>query len=236
MAVVDDIRSKVADYLQGDYEVTDAKAIPSAEDILFGKLAKKMNLTVFCIDLRQSTDLLFLHNKQTAGKIHKSFLHVVSATVRHFEGYIRSFNGDSLLAFWPAFYKGQITSCVRAAMTVKWLLDVELSPMFEEYKKLDFGIGVDWGEVFIARAGLPRDPNSNDLIFMGRCVNYAVAVAQQARGPNHVEISTGTYANLEDEAIYGLKDGAKVDMWRDAVVKWHDQDYKSKLTTWYWRL
>jgi adenylate cyclase len=236
MTLLDDIRKNVADYLQGDYEVTDAKTIPSVEDVPFGKQAKKMKLCVFYIDLRHSTNLLFLHDKQTAGKIHKSFLHAVSSVVRSFDGYIRSFNGDSLLAFWPAFYKSQITSCVRSAMTVKWLLDVELSPLFEKYEKLDFGIGVDWGEVFIARAGLPRDSNNNDLIFMGRCVNFAVAIGEQARGPSHVEISTDTYANLEDPAIYGDQGGSKVDMWRPGIVKWQGIDYKTKLTSWHWKL
>lgn len=236
MSLGDDIKTKVADYLEGDYEVTDAKVIPSVDDVPFGKVAKKMNLCVFYIDLRRSTDLLFLHNKQTAGKIHKSFLYTVSTVIRHFDGLIRSFNGDSLLAFWPAFDKSQITSCVRAAMTVKWLLHVELSSLFETYEKLDFGIGVDWGEVFMVRAGLPRDANNNDLVFMGRCVNFAVVIGEQAKGPDHVEISAITYSNLEDAAIYGIQNNQKVDMWRDGVVKWQGNEHKSKLTSWHWTL
>ena len=236
MSLTDDIKTNVTDYLEGDYNVTDANVIPSVEDVTFGKVAKKINLCVFYIDLRRSTDLLFLHNKQTAGKIHKSFLYTVSTVVKHFSGQIRSFNGDSLLAFWPAFYKSEVTSCVRAAMTVKWLLDVELSPLFETYEKLDFGIGVDCGEVFIVRAGLPRDANNNDLVFMGRCVNFAVVIGEQAKGPDHVEISEITYSNLEDSLIYGTQNYQKVDMWRNGVVKWKEDEYKTKLTSWYWKL
>ncbi len=236
MALFDEIQATVADYLKGDYEVIDAKTIPSVEDVPFGKTAKKMKLCAFYIDLRHSTDLLFLHDKQTAGKIHKSFLHVVCSVVRQFNGYIRSFNGDGLLAFWPAFYKSEITACVRAAMTTKWLLDVELSPMFEKYDKLDFGIGIDWGEVLITRAGLPREPNNNDLIFMGRCVNFAVAIGEQAKQPYHVEISTNTYANLDDVALYGPKDGTKVDMWKPGVIQWQGSEYKTKITAWYMKL
>lgn len=228
------IISNVTEYLNGDYEVSDAKVIPSVEDIPFGKLAKKMNLCVFSIDLRHSTDLLFHHNKQTAGKIHKSFLYTVSTVVNDFGGKIRSFNGDSLLAFWPAFYQSEVTKCVRAAMTVKGLLDIDLSSIFENYEKLDFGIGVDWGEVFIVRAGLPRDSNNNDLIFMGKCVNFAVAISEQAHGPNHVEISEDTYKNMEESAIYGIENSRRVDMWRDGTVTWKGSIYKSKLTTWFW--
>lgn len=236
MSLTDDIKINVKDYLEGDYDVTDAKVIPSVDDVPFGKVAKKINLCVFYIDLRRSTDLLFLHNKQTAGKIHKSFLYTVSTVVRHFGGQIRSFNGDSLLAFWPAFTISQITSCVRAAMTVKWLLDVELTPLFETYEKLDFGIGVDWGEVFIVRAGLPRDANNNDLVFMGRCVNFAVTIGEQAEGPRHVEISENTYSNIEDSIKYGTQNDQRVDIWADGVVKWKGVENKTKLTRWYCEL
>lgn len=236
MSLADDIKTNVADYLAGDYEVTEGRVLPSVEDVPFGKVAKKMNLCVLYIDLRHSTDLLFLHNKQTAGKIHKAFLYTVSAVIRNFDGQIRSFNGDSVLAFWPASYKSEITSCVRAAMTAKWLLGVELSPLFEGYEKLDFGIGVDWGEVFIVRAGLPREANNNALVFIGRCVNFAVAIGEQARGPDHVEISQVTYSNLEDDAVRGTKDGQKVDMWRNGIVNWQGKDNGTKLTSWYWEL
>ena len=233
MSITDDIRSKVNEYLDGDYDVTDALKIPSVEDLPFGKVAKKMNLCVFYIDLRNSSELLFSHEKQTAGKLHKSFLYAVSSIVRYFDGYIRSFNGDSLLAFWPAKYKSDITKCVKTGMIVKWLLDIELSPLFEKYEKLDFGIGIDWGEVFIARAGLPRDTNNNDLIFMGKCVNYAVAIGEQARSPYHVEISTSTYSNLEDEVKFGTKDGAKVDMWKRGILTWRGKEYSTAITNWY---
>ena len=234
MSLKDDVTLNVGDYLSGDYEVIDARKIPSVEDLPFGKTAKKMNLCVFYIDLRDSTDLLFLHQKQTAGKIHKAFLHVVSSVIRHHGGLIRSFNGDSVLALWPANYKSEITNCVKAAMTVKWFLDVELTTLFEKYRKLDFGIGVDWGEVFIARAGLPRDTNNNDLIFMGKCINFAVAIGEQARSSDHVEISSLTYSNLEDIAIYGESNGQRVNMWRDGIVKWQSRDIQTKLTSWYW--
>ena len=154
MSLKDEIEIKVREYLEGDYEIVEVKKIPSVDEVPFGKIAYKMNLCTFYIDLRHSTDLLFLHQKLTAGKIHKSFLYTVSKVVNFFGGQIRSFNGDSLLAFWPANLKSEITSCVRASMTVKYLLNIVLSPLFQEYELLDFGIGIDWGEVFICTTKL----------------------------------------------------------------------------------
>lgn len=235
MATLQEIRDKVNDYLEGDYEVQEVTDIPSVEQVPFGKKAKKLNVTAFAIDLRHSTDLLFSHQRQTAGKIHKAFLYAAASTVLHYGGQIRSFKGDSLLALWPARTKGNISTAVRAGMTVKWLLDVELTKSFEVYEKIDFGIGIDWGEVFVVRAGLSRDANNNDLLFMGKCINYAVRISEQAHGDGHVEISTSTHHNLVDDVRYGTKDGQRVEMWRDGTVDWKGEKRDSKLTSWFHR-
>jgi len=86
------------------------------------------------------------------------------------------------------------------------------------------------------RAGIPRDINNNDLIFIGKCVNYATAIANQAGHPIHIEISEAVYEKLEEQVLYGQQNGQKVDMWRDGVVKWKEENHKSKLTNWYWKI
>jgi class 3 adenylate cyclase len=121
-------------------------------------------------------------------------------------------------------------------MTTKWFLDIRLSPLFERYEKIDFGIGIDLGDVYIVRAGIPRDTNNNDLVFIGKCVNFATAIANQACGPYHVEISESTYSNLEEGYIYGHQNGVEVNIWKDGVVTWKGEKYNTKSTTSYWKL
>lgn len=234
MGLVADLENKVREYLSGDYEVTETLVIPTVDNVPFGKKAKKMNLCAYCIDLRKSSELLTVHQKQTSGKIHKAFLAVASRVVSEFGGEIRSFGGDSLLAFWPAATKGQVSNAVKAALSTKWMLNIRLSKHFEKYSKLDFGVGVDWGEVYIVRAGIPRQANKNDLVFIGDCVNLATAIANQAEGPYHVEISESTYSNLTEELLYGTKNNKKVNMWKDSSVVWKKKKFASKATTWYW--
>lgn len=229
-----EIKEKVEEYLTGDYEISEIETIPSPEEVEFGKKAKKISLCTLSIDLRNSTSLLFKHQKQTAGKIHKSFLYAVTSVINNNGGFIRSFNGDSVLSFWPARTKDDIRNCVKAAMKIKWILNVELSDLFNNYESLDFGIGIDWGDVYIVRAGLPRNSNNNDLVFLGESVNFAVGICEQAKGPYHVEISTKTYNNLDDATIYGMSNGQKVNMWKDGVITWKSGTYNTKITSWYW--
>ncbi|MFW9878765.1 MAG: adenylate/guanylate cyclase domain-containing protein [Candidatus Thorarchaeota archaeon] len=236
MGFVEDLSNKVRDYLSGDYDVMESRGIPTVDNVSHGKKAKKMNLCAFSIDLRKSSDLLFHHHKQTAGKIHKAFLAVASSVVLKYGGKIRSFQGDSILVFWPAYYKSQIMDAVRAAMEIKWFLSSELSSLFESYSKLDYGIGIDWGEVFIVRAGISRDTNNNDLVFIGKCVNFAVVIANQAEAPYNIEISLDVYENLDDSHRYTVKNNNEVNLWNDGIVEWNNERYRTKTTDYYWGL
>jgi adenylate cyclase len=234
MGIEQQIDDKVRDYLEGDYEVRPYQGIPNIENVPFGKVALRIQMCAFAIDLRGSTELLDAHQKKTAGKIHKAFLYATAAIVNHYGGYIRNFRGDGLLAFWPADYKNQISKAVRAALALKYMLNQKLQSRFSEYSEIDFGIGIDWGEVYVLRVGVPRDPNDNDLVFIGKCVNYAVAISEQAKGPYHVEVSVETHHNLEDEVRYATDAGKQVDMWRDGTVKWKGEAHASRITSYYW--
>jgi adenylate cyclase len=237
MGYIKDLENKIKDYMDGDYEVTETENIPAPENVPFGKKAFKIRLTSLCIDLRKSTDLLKVHDKETCGKIHKSYIAIASKIISENGGQLRSFNGDSVLAFWKAKYKSDIEDAVRTAMQLKWALDIKFSKYFEEYSKLDFGIGVDYGDVYIIRAGLPKNDNNNDLVFLGMCVNYSCMIANQAYGPNHVEISTDVYSNLTENLLMGTDgNGVKRNMWSDGIAKWKNKDWKTKLTSWYWKV
>lgn len=233
MAYIKDLEDKIRDYLKGDYEVTETKTIPSSENVPIGKKAFRIKLTAFCIDLRKSTDLLTIHDKETCGKIHKSFLTIATKIITANGGQIRSFNGDSILAFFPAQLQNDLGSAVRAAFQLKWALNIKFAPLFKEYTVLDFCIGIDWGDVFIVKAGLPKNDNNNDLVFLGMCVNYASVIANQGYGPNHIEISTSTYSQLPDNWKYGDSNGVKKDMWSNGTIKWKGQNWDTKLTNWY---
>lgn len=238
MPFVNDLENQVRDYLEGDYEIIETNNIPSVDNVSLQKKAIKMKLCAYSIDLRKSSDLLFKHQKQTSGKIHKTFLTIASKVVSQYGGEIRSFQGDCILVFWPANSKSELTNAVKAAMVTTWMLDIKFSKYFESYEKLDFGIGIDWSEVYILRAGISRNANNNDLVFIGKCVNFATAIAEQFKGPYHIGISLDVYNNLEEEFKYHYNPANNVreDMWENGKVNWNDMSHDCKITHYCWSL
>ncbi len=236
MGFNEDLKNQVRDFLAGDYDVRNATSIPSIKDIGFGKKAIEIKMCSLAVDIRNSSKLMDEHKKQTCAKIHKSFLLICSKVIKEYGGKIRSFNGDGLLAFWYASDEN-INKAVEAAMVIKFLVNEEYSSLFEQYSKIDFGIGLDYGDVFIVRAGISRDDDDNDLVFIGKCVNYSVAIADQAKGPKHVEISPEVYGKLDNRHKIGKNsEGNTVSMWSDGAVIWKDIKYPSKLTNWFFRI
>ena len=148
-------------------------------------------------------------------------------------GQLRSFNGDSVLAFFPGQLKSDIENAVRTAFRLRWALTIKFDKYFSQFSKLDFCIGIDWGDVLIVRAGLPMNDNNNDLVFLGMCVNFASAIANQGYAPNYIEISNTVYANLTDDWLNGMNNGVKQNMWKDGTVHWKSKVYNTKLTSWY---
>ncbi len=236
MGYLNDLEEKIKDYTTGEYEIFETKTLPSPEKVAFGKKAYKIKLTSFCIDLRMSTDLLRIHDKETCGKIHKSFLTIATKVITENGGMVRSFNGDSVLAFFQGQYKEDIENAVLTAFHLRWALTIKFEKYFSQFSKLDFCIGIDWGDVLIVRAGLPMNNNNNDLVFLGMCVNFASAIANQGYAPNYIEISNNVYANLTDNMLNGIDNGVKVNMWKEGKVNWKGIVYNTKLTSWYQRI
>lgn len=231
MVFSDEVQEVVHDYLDGDYEVRESELIPEVKDVPLGKVAIKVRAATFTIDLRDSTGLLEVHQRQTAGKVHKAFLYTCARAVLQFEGQIRSFRGDGLLAMWPAKPDG-CARAVRAAMTLKGLLSDKLKGDFGAYRELDYGIGIDVGDLFIIRAGTARDANNNDLVFISPAVNFSVFVAEQASGPQHIEICGEVYEELGDDDLYGDQGGTQVNMWTKGSVNYRGQTHRTMCTSW----
>ena len=81
---------------------------------------------------------------------------------------------------------------------------------------------------------ISRDTINNDLVFIGRCIDFATALANRATGPNHIEISDLTFKNLEDDCIYyKVQTGQrKKNMWESSIIEWHGGRYNTKSTIW----
>lgn len=243
-----EIHNKVKEYLApGSYQVTEIDYIPDIDDrnIAFGSKGVKLKASVLYLDMRGSTDVIKQHHKYTVAKLQKAYLHIASQVVSDNGGFVRSFNGDGILAFFPKDLKNTVCNAVQAAMQIKYMLAIKSKAEFERYHSIDFGIGIDHGELFVTRVGTPRNPNNNDLTWIGLPVNTAVRLGDKSMGPKHIRISDYVYENLLDHVLYyeetvpdywGNKTNRRVNMWQRATMELHDSWTYVYETSYYWTI
>ena len=233
MGMKDDISGRLKEILAaGDYTIDDSEVIPGPDDnrLTFLNTGVRFTASVLFIDMRGSTRILNSSQPHNVAKIHKAYLYTATTLIADAGGQIRSYNGDSILAFFPKNLKSTIRSAITAAMQIKYMLTQVCSAEFERYHPLDFGIGIDHGTILCVKAGRGRNDNHNDLIWLGNAVNRATVLSDKARQPNHIYISGFCRANLEDQ----VKLSSGKDMWAESGIEYDGAAEKAWATSYWW--
>jgi class 3 adenylate cyclase len=170
-----------------------------------------------------------------------AFFHTIVKIANSLNGNVRSFNGDSALIFFHGNYKETMSTAVKCAMQIKYMLantDSEVNKKLKKYSELDFGIGIDHGNVLCTKIGIGGDHN-RDIFWIGNSVNKSTVLGDQSKSPNHIAISSYIYNNLLDWAKYGTRKNLygqdeKVDMWTKSTFMYNEQYENYYYTSWHW--
>lgn len=245
MALKGDIVDKVKNILDTNFEVTEVNYIPKLDDpkLTFGNTGLKFTGSVVFIDMRGSTKILNKHNKTTVAKLHMAFFHTIVKIANSLNGNVRSFNGDSALIFFQGNYKSTISTAVKCAMQIKYMLantESDVNKKLKKYSELDFGIGIDHGDILCTKIGIGGDHN-RDIFWIGNSVNKSTVLGDQSKSPDHIAISSYVYNNLLDWAKYGTRknfygEDEKVDMWTQSTFSYNDQYEYYYYTSWHWAI
>lgn len=243
MGLLQHIKDKVKAIIDENFTVTEVEYIPKIDDskLTFGNTGLRFTGTVIFIDMRGSTKILNSHNKTTVAKLHMSFFHAIVKIANSKDGHVRSFNGDSALIFFYGNYKETISNAVRCAMEIKYVLSNEefgIKKILEKYSSLNFGIGIDHGEILCTKVGVGGEHN-RDLFWIGNSVNKSTVLGDKSSEPNHISISKYAYDNLLDWAKYGKSKNywgqeVDVDMWTQSLFTYNEKAETFYYTSWHW--
>jgi len=197
-----DLQAMVDGFLAGTYETTNPRGVPVAADIPLGNKAAKITAAALFIDLRQSSDITNAFRRQTAAKMLKSYFDGCVRLVNHNSGFVRSFNGDGLLALFVGDQRSD--NAVKAAMQTKWFVQEILWPKFNGYfaanqaargarLSFSFGAGIDEGDIYAVRVGIR---GTNDVAWVGRCTNTAAKLSNVLHHPRNIGVTRRVYDQL----------------------------------------
>lgn len=246
MGLKQNIIDKVKDILDTKFETEDVTYVPdiSNSKLTFGNKGLQFEATVLFIDMRGSTEILNKHNNPVVAKIHMSYFHTILKIANSLGGEVRSFNGDSMLVFFPGTTKTTLSNAVQAAMHMKYMLsnsESGINNLLTKYTPIDFGIGIDDGKILCTKIGIGGDSNNKDLIWIGNAVNKAVKISDTRKSPNHIGISNHVYANLNDNVKFCVtKDywgnDSQTNMWTSDYFTYNGKSESYYHTSYLWGL
>lgn len=244
MGLKQDIIDKVKDIINTNFTTEDVTYVPEISNtkLTFANTGLMFEATVLFIDMRDSTKVLNKHNKSTIAKIHKAYLYTTVKIATSLGGEVRSFNGDSVLAFFQGTTKRSLSNAVKAAMQIRFMIansDSGINNLLSQYSAVDFGVGLDDGKILCTKVGVGGDNNTKDLIWIGNAINKSVIISDQCKASEYIGISSYVYQNLEDDVKYGNQKNywgqdEKVDMWKPYSVQYNGQWETFYKTSWYW--
>lgn len=200
MSLKEDIIKKTKEYHDEKFTFDKATSIPTVntKQLTFGCKGWIFDAVVLYIDMRHSTQLLDDHKRNVVAKLHMSYYNAIVRIAKVDGGEIRSFNGDSLLVFYWGKDTTTIDKAVRSAFRMKYAIDELVNPNLEGYKDINFGIGIDMGNIIATKVGIGGDDTTKDLIWLGNAVNRSTKISDKCEAPSHVGISESVFNNLPD--------------------------------------
>jgi adenylate cyclase len=167
--------------LSGDlWNVKQPTRVPESEDIVLRDGAALVEASYLYADLADSSTLAHSVDAETAARVIRMYLNMAVRVLRHYDGHIRSFDGDRVMAVFMGGSKN--TNAFRASMAINYYvlkilpdyIKAALPTVAAAGWELKHGIGIDSGTAFMVRGGVR---NNNDLVSVGSSPNVAAKLA-----------------------------------------------------------
>ena len=113
-----------------------------------------------------------------------------------------------------------------------------MNETLKDYTDIDFGIGIDCGDVLATKVGLGGTYDNKDLIWIGNAVNRSTKISDECKSPYHIGISKAVYDKLEDPLLYVEKKNQwgfsnKEIIWSSAWLN-YNESFETMYKTNYW--
>ena len=208
--------------------------IPLDDDITDSNKVYKGKVSVLFADMRNSTKFSDDNTAKTVVKVYRSYIKTITSAIRFFNGNVRDFMGDGVLAvFTDKEIDGvSVSSAEQAVLAGKMictLIDYCLNPKLKEKfnQIICCGIGICTGTVLATKVGMRGNEGKSDLenetgiIWIGSCTNYASKYCGVANA-GEIVIDQKTFSNISNNAQWTLTQKIKGDVIYSCYASQHN--------------
>ncbi len=185
---IQSIKEEVEDIFNFEILTSKSFVVPSRNDpqLTFGlgqnKRGKLIETCVLFVDIRNSTQLSrsLAKDKAQLGKIYSAFIHAMTRIADRY-GFVRNIIGDRVMVVFEP------SDCFNDALNCSILMNTVVEKVLKTVFKLEdfkIGIGIEYGELLILKAGIPKHEKEQseykNLVWVGDAANIASKLADIA--------------------------------------------------------
>lgn len=167
------------------------------DDSQISKKSKVKNLecSIMFVDMRHSTDMTDEVGRLNMVKIYKMFTRLVVRAVEENDGHVAQIMGDGMLCIFTGDNINSGQKAVDAAISINTYLETAYNPIVDNNWKIECGIGIRTGHVYITRVGIKGKNRCSKVVYPSSITNYACKLCNLAEG-GEILFDNTTYSQI----------------------------------------
>lgn len=213
MGLLQSVTEKINQLSDADFEYETSADFNKLESLNNDCTGLVMEANVIYFEIN-NIDFMLKTGKRLAARVYKMYYHILHEICETTGGHFNCYSPKSFLLIYPK-EKFDENYVVNIAVKTATLFNVDLRSIFEKQTHLNFGIGMDHGNVLSTKTidenGYPH------IAWFGNAIEKSIVLSRLSQRPFLVSISRSVYHHLDDSLkvttkhILGIK--KEVNLW-----------------------
>lgn len=213
MGILQSVTEKTKQLVEAEFDYTSTTDFNAIGSLNLDCTGIVMEATVIYLEIN-NIDFMLKTGKRLAARVYKIYYHILQEVCKATGGKLDCYSPKSFLLIYPKENFDE-TFVVDVAIKIASLLNVTLRETIEQHSHVNFGIGVDHGNILGTKTN--DESGSAHVAWFGHTIEKAIALSHLSQRPFYVSVSRSVYHHLDDSLktvtknILGIK--KEVSLW-----------------------
>lgn len=200
-ADIADLKNQIKQIFEQQINVVEVSSHVCQSQIPKSNTVYVVKCSVMFVDMRNSTKLTSTIGKENITKVYKALSRIITKSVNDNNGYIEQIQGDGYLCtFYDCEELASGGNAINAALDVLTYIDQVYNVCVEPDMKIQCGIGIRTGHIYVAKLGAKGKNNPHAPAFPSIITNTSSKMCGAADG-REILFDDTTYCEIKNKEI-----------------------------------
>lgn len=200
-ADIADLKNQIKQIFEQQINVVEVSSHVCQSQIAKSNKVFVVKCSVMFVDMRNSTELTSTIGKENITKVYKALSRIITKSVNDNNGYIEQIQGDGYLCtFYDCEELASGGNAINAALDVLTYIDQVYNVCVEPDMKIQCGIGIRTGHIYVAKLGAKGKNNPHAPAFPSIITNSSSKMCGAADG-GEILFDDKTYHEIKNKEI-----------------------------------